>query len=221
MKKDQSAYVELLGKWLAHARSFAPKSSRLTLRQRASVALLQVCRDHCLAIFILLKAGDGHVNASALALLRSALEACMRGGWLGKHLTEVGFGQFQTNLKDKFPSKITCLNALKAHIHPQTFDSLHVHMEAVKSDYHDFAHGGHQQILRKFDSNGSIGHVGTELEVRFIVPKVLLYDLVASQWIAEIMSDDSVKQALLKLVQELDALAVLQSHEVNANSRKA
>lgn len=202
-----SVYVELLGKWISHARLIKPKPSRLSLRQRAAVALLQVCRDHCMSIFILLKAGEGHATSSALALLRPALESCMRGVWLAKGLEDHRFVR-----EDQiFPPKHLCLSQVREFIHPEIYLSLEAHLNAAKSIYDDFAHGGHSQILRRFNPDGSIGSTYSDDEVRSLVRSAILYDQLASQWIAEEMGDPDVKAAYLALLRNLDFSVLMAS----------
>lgn len=205
----ESTCVEMLGKWIAHARLIRPEPAQLTIRQRAAVALLQVCRDHCMSIYILLHKGDGYTTASELALLRPALEACLKGGWLGKCLTDEGFLAYESNFQKDFFNRKQCLDALKEKIDATSHASLSMHVEKVHKIYHDFAHGGHQQILRRFAEDGSIGTQGTDEEQRFIVEKALLYDFVASQWIADEMGDEGLKRGLIALMAELNPVSAL------------
>lgn len=209
----ESEQMMLLGKWIGNARRIAPAPAPapapLSIRQQAGVALLQVCRDHCMSIFILLKAGDGQTVASALALLRPALEACLRGGWIDKCLEDDEFSPYQD--KKPIPSKIKCLKALEGRIHPQTFAALSVHLEKVKGSYDDFSHGGHQQILRRFDGTGSIGKRGTKEEELYLTHKALLYDLVAAQWMAEAMGDTRMKEELFLLMGSLSPLSIFKA----------
>jgi hypothetical protein len=157
-----------------------------------------------LSIFILLKFGEGHVNASALALLRSALEACARGGWLWLGQTDEEFNLFRQNPKKSFPSKNKCLDAIADLIPQRTLQSLKDHMSAVKDVYDDFSHGGHQQILRRFDIEASVAKEG-----EYLARTVLIYDFVAACWIADLMRDDGVKEALPMLAEGLGVLSAI------------
>lgn len=204
MGQDLTANLELLGLWIAKTRALQPRPAQLTLRESAALKLFELCRDHCMSIFILLKSGEGHANASALALLRSALEACVRGGWLWLGQTDDQFKLFLQQPKPPFPPKHKCLEAIAGLIPQRTLQSLKDHMSAVKDVYDDFAHGGHQQILRRFDIEDSVAK-----EWDYLVRTVLIYDFLAVCWIADLMRDDEVKEALPKLAEGLGVLSAI------------
>lgn len=211
MSQVASAHVDLLSRWIANSRAIEnlARPVYLSPRQRASVALLQVCRDHCLSINLLLLSGDSHVTASTLALLRPAFEALLRGGWLGKSMDDDRFERICTNGGIKFPGKKDYLKEFLAARHPQVADLLNRHAVAAKDEFDDFAHGGILQILRRYAPDGSIGKPGTDAEEEYVVYRALVYDLDAALLIAEVMGNAGLRSTLDELSEKLDIVGAL------------
>lgn len=202
-----SLTVELLRRWLQESRKIPVKQVRLTARKRAAYALLQLCREHCSSIGMLLVVGDGRHVASALSLLRSSQEALLRGGWIHKCLDDAAYVPY-CNAKAKFPGKDDLFNRLKKVLPPVAFSYFEQHAAKLSGVLPDFSHGGHQQILRRFDSEGGLKLRATKDEERFVVHSALLYDSWSNYWLAELAEDLEAQRALAGVFANLDLHAI-------------
>lgn len=204
---EPSLIVDLLGRWISGSREIAIKNVQLSVRKRSAASLLHLCREHCGSICLLLKLGRGEHLSSALALLRPGFEACLRGVWVDKCLADTAYEVYRNVPGKDLPGRGTILKDLEHVLSPRTYMNLSEHAEEVKNLYHDFAHGGHQQILRRFGGGGGFRHRATKAEERYVATRAMLYDSIASQWLAELAGDDEAKHALLRLHESLDPQA--------------
>lgn len=203
---DESAEdpIKLLAAWNSMASSILNSIGGVYVndRQRASLALLQLCREHTMSISVLLIGGDGHVTGSCLALLRPALDALLRGWWCGKCLSDEEFSSKWVTGK-LFENKKRMMKEVMQSSHPDLAQAFDKYSKSVHPSYHDFTHGGMAQILRRFGANGEIGAPSKWVETRYIAYTALGLDIHAAELFAEVMGKAKWIEALRGLQLEL------------------
>lgn len=168
----------------------------LTSRQHAAKSLFMLCREHCKSVEMLLAKGEGRQLSSALALLRPALDALLRGCWVAKCMDDQNFESFLKEETKNWPKKNDLFCKLKPVLSPGMWSDLSEHSEVMNSDYHDFTHGGVQQILRYMRPDPSTRGAATSGELTFVVSKVLSYDIYAAEFLCELVGDKDALNAV-------------------------
>lgn len=191
-----SSIVTLLSLWMVEASKVEINIPALTSRQHAAKALFMLCRAHCKSVEMLLANGEGEQLPSALALLRPALDALLRGCWVAKCIDDQSFEPYLKEEVASWPGKKDLFQKLKPVLSPWLWNILSEHSELMSGDYHDFTHGGVQQILRYMRPDPSTRGVATREELKFVVSKVLRYDTYAAEFLCELVSDQDALNAI-------------------------
>lgn len=188
--------VTLLSLWMDESRKIEINIPALTSRQHAAKSLFMICRVHCKSVEMLLTKGDGKQLPSALALLRPALDALLRGCWVAKCMDDQNFQPYLKEESKSWPNKKDLFCKLKPVLFPGMWSVLSEHSTLMNDDYHDFTHGGVQQILRYMRPDPSTRGAATREELKFVVSKVLSYDIYAAEFLSELVGDQDALNAI-------------------------
>lgn len=196
--------IKLLASWSSMASIILNSmgDAHLNHRKRASLALLQLCREHTKSISILMVSGDGNVTGSCLALLRPTFDALLRGWWCGTCLSDEEFSR-KWSTEKLFEKKARMLNEVLASSHPSMSLAFEKYSKSVQSDYHDFTHGGMVQVQRRFGPGGEIGAPILPVETCYIAHTALVLDMHAAELIAEVMGKLEYVEVLRDLQDKL------------------
>lgn len=131
------------------------------IRDHYGLRWLQLAEDHTMAIFHLLQLPANspipdQLTASAMALLRPAFEAAVRGAWA----LYVASDDELTNIEETIHSRNMSLSMLLSKLNNHRFappsDRLQwfaAFAESNKTALHDLTHGGLQQLYRRGDNH--------------------------------------------------------------------
>jgi hypothetical protein len=131
------------------------ENERDVKRARLSAMLWHLGLEHSMSIVLLVRET---MFGSALALLRVASEAHVRGLWVSRAAKDRGI---DNAADDKFPPFASMVEALERELGPDA-------LAAMKGDtwrrLNDYTHSGAQQMLARFTAEGNIGDNYTEEE---------------------------------------------------------
>lgn len=196
--------VTLLSLWMVEVSKVEINIPALTSRQHAAKSLFMLCREHCKSVEMLLAKGEGRQLSSALALLRPALDALLRGCWVAKCMDDQSFEPYLKEETASWPGKNDLFRELKPVLSPGVWRVLSEHSGLMNGDYHDFTHGGVQQILRYMRPDPSTRGAATHGELKFVVSKVLSYDIYAAEFLCDLVGDQDALNAVHLTSHRLD-----------------
>jgi len=131
------------------------------VRDHYGLRWLQLAEDHTMAIFHLLQLPANspipdQLTASAMALVRPAFEAAVRGAWALYVASDEELANIEETIHSKDMSLSRLISKLNSHRFAPPSERLNwfaAFAETNKSALHDLTHGGMQQLYRRGDNH--------------------------------------------------------------------